>query len=83
MYTKYEITEKGMIFMATKKLYKSRSNRVICGACGGIGEYFNIDPTLVRLIWIILIFCFGTGILAYIIAALIIPEIPDGETIIE
>lgn len=74
---------KGMVYMATKKLFKSRKNRVICGVCGGIGEYFNIDPTLIRLIWIILIFCFGTGLLAYLIAALIIPEISDGETIIE
>ena len=69
--------------MASKRLYKSRNNRVICGTCGGIGEYFNIDPTIIRLIWVILVFCFGTGILAYIVAALIIPEIPDGETIIE
>lgn len=72
-----------MVYMATKKLYKSRGNRVICGVCGGIGEYFNLDPTIVRLIWIILIFCFGTGLLAYLVAALIIPEIPDGETIVE
>lgn len=68
--------------MATKKLYKSR-DRVLCGVCGGIAEYFNIDPTLVRVIWAVLVFCFGTGILAYIVAALIIPEIPDGTTIIE
>ncbi len=69
--------------MATKKLYKSRRNKVICGVCGGIGEYFGIDPTVVRLIWAVLILCFGTGILAYIIAALIIPDIPDGTTIVE
>lgn len=69
--------------MATKKLYKSRNNRVISGVCGGIGEYFNIDPTIIRLLWVILIFCFGTGILAYIIAALIIPEMPKGTTIVE
>lgn len=68
--------------MATKKLYKSRE-RVLCGVCGGIAEYFNLDPTLVRVIWAVLVFCFGTGILAYIVAALIIPEIPDGTTIIE
>ena len=68
--------------MATKKLYKSRE-RVLCGVCGGIAEYFNLDPTLIRVIWAVLVFCFGTGILAYIIAALIIPEMPDGTTIIE
>ncbi len=69
--------------MATKKLYKSRRNKMICGVCGGIGEYFGIDPTVVRLIWAVLILCFGTGILAYIIAALLIPDIPDGTTIVE
>ena len=69
--------------MATKKLYKSRRNKMVCGVCGGIGEYFGIDPTVVRLIWAVLILCFGTGILAYIIAALLIPDIPDGTTIVE
>ncbi len=67
----------------TKKLYKSRSNRMICGVCGGIGEYFKIDPTIIRLIWAVLILVVGVGLLAYIIAALIIPEIPDGTTIVE
>ncbi|MDD6214011.1 MAG: PspC domain-containing protein [Firmicutes bacterium] len=57
-----------------KKLYKSQTDRKICGVCGGIAEYFNIDSTIVRLIWAILVFCFGTGILAYIIAALVMPD---------
>lgn len=57
-----------------KRLVKS-SEKKICGVCGGIGEYLNIDPTVVRLIWIIFsIASLGTGILAYIVAALIIPE---------
>jgi phage shock protein C len=56
-----------------KRLFKSNSNRVICGVCGGIGEYFNIDPTIIRLIWVLL-GCTGTGIVAYIIAAIIMPE---------
>lgn len=68
--------------MATKKLYKSR-NRVVAGVCGGIAEYFGIDPTLVRIIWAILILCFGTGILAYIICAILIPEMPNGTVIVE
>ena len=59
----------------TKKLYKSRSNR--------IDEYFKIDPTIIRLVWAVLILVVGVGLLAYIIAALIIPEIPDGTTIVE
>lgn len=61
--------------METKRLYKSRTNRVLCGVCGGIGEYFNVDPTIIRLLCILL-FCTGGGILAYIIAAIIIPEEP-------
>lgn len=57
-----------------KRLVKSY-DRKICGVCGGIGEYLNIDPTVVRLIWLIFsIASLGTGILAYIVAALIIPE---------
>lgn len=48
---------------------------MISGVCGGIGEYFNIDATVIRLAWTILTFCgFGSGILIYIIAAVIIPE---------
>jgi len=59
--------------MSNKKLYKSSVNRMLCGVCGGIAEYFNIDPTLVRLVWIITLMG-GAGILAYIIAAIIIPD---------
>lgn len=69
--------------MAAKKLYKSRRDRKIAGVCGGIGEYFGIDSTIVRLIWLFLALFVGSGILAYIIAALVIPDIPDGEIIIE
>ncbi|MBR2883902.1 MAG: PspC domain-containing protein [Clostridia bacterium] len=57
-----------------KKLYKSQTDRKICGVCGGIAEYFNIDSTIVRLIWAIFIFCLGTGFLAYILAALVLPN---------
>lgn len=57
-----------------RKLYKSRTDRKICGVCGGIAEYFNIDSTIVRLIWALLVVCMGSGILAYFIAALILPE---------
>lgn len=58
-----------------KKLYKS-SNRMICGVCAGIAEYFGIDPTIVRLIWAALALS-GTGILLYIIAAFVMPENTD------
>lgn len=63
--------------METKRLYKSTTNRVLCGVCGGVGEYFNIDPTIIRLVFILLIFGAGSGLLAYIIAAIIIPEQPQ------
>ena len=62
-----------------KKLYRSRENRVIAGVCGGIAEYFDIDPTLVRLAWVLFCVLGGSGLLAYIIAAIIIPEGPAGE----
>ena len=57
-----------------KKLTKSSNNRMLCGVCAGLAEYFNVDPTVIRLLWVILTFCGGSGILAYIIAAIIIPE---------
>ena len=56
-----------------KKLYRSKTDRKICGVCGGLGEYFKIDSTLIRLAAVLLIFM-EVGILAYIIAAIIIPE---------
>lgn len=62
----------------SRKLYRSENNKMICGVCGGIGEYFNIDPTLVRLVWALLA-CSGPGILAYILAAVIIPKDPNGS----
>lgn len=57
-----------------KRLYKSNTNKTFAGVCGGIGEYFNIDPTLIRLIWVIFGLAGGSGLLAYIIAALVIPS---------
>jgi len=56
-----------------KKLTRS-SERMICGVCGGIGEYLGIDATVVRLLWVLLSVMGGAGLLAYIIAAIIIPE---------
>ena len=61
--------------MEQKRLYRSRNQRMVCGVCGGIAEYFNIDPTLIRLA-LVLFACTGTGILAYFIAAIIIPDEP-------
>lgn len=60
--------------MQNKKLTKSRNDRKLCGVCGGLAEYLNLDSTIVRLIWLLLVFFAGTGILAYLIAALVMPE---------
>ena len=60
-----------------KKLYKSDVDRKLCGVCGGIAEYLGTDSTIVRLIWVVLVVFFGTGILAYIISALVIPDYPN------
>ena len=60
-----------------KRLHKSDSDKKLCGVCGGIAEYFNIDPTLVRLGWVVFCALGGSGVLAYIVAALIIPRDPE------
>lgn len=60
-----------------KRLMKSRTNKVIWGVCGGIGEYFNIDPTIIRLIWLAFIFFGGAGVLLYFIAGIIMPMNQD------
>lgn len=58
-----------------KKLYRTEHGAaMICGVCGGIAEYFNIDPSIVRLLWVALVIFGGTGILLYIIAAIILPR---------
>lgn len=59
-----------------KKLYRSVSERKICGVCGGVAEYFGIDPTLVRVGWIILSCLAMAGVLAYVVCAVVIPEEP-------
>lgn len=57
-----------------KRIYRSRQERMVCGVCGGIAEYFDLDPSLVRLGWIIFSAMGGSGFLAYIIAAVVIPS---------
>ncbi|MDD4335325.1 MAG: PspC domain-containing protein [Desulfotomaculaceae bacterium] len=59
------------------KLYRSRKTRIIAGVAGGLAEYFDIDVTLVRLLWVLAVFAGGTGILAYIVAVIVIPEEKD------
>ena len=64
--------------MDKKRLYRTEGGcKMICGVCGGLAEYFDIDPTLVRLGWVMFCALGGSGILAYIIAAVVIPRRPE------
>jgi len=56
-----------------KVLYRSQANRLLGGVCGGIGEYFNVDPNIIRIIWAALVFFWGAGILLYIVAWILLP----------
>ena len=60
----------------SKKLYKSTTDRKLCGVCAGIANYLNIDPTVVRLLWALITFLGGAGVIAYIVCALVIPDEP-------
>ena len=62
--------------MEPKRLYRSKNDRVLGGVCAGLGNYFNIDPVLARVLWAVSFFAFGVGFLAYLIAWIIIPEEP-------
>lgn len=59
-----------------KRLYKSNREKMLDGVCGGIAEYFDLDPTVIRLAWVVFCALGGCGILAYIIAAIVIPRNP-------
>ena len=59
-----------------RKFYRSRTNRMLGGVCGGLGEYLSLDPTVVRLLWVLFTFVGASGLLAYLICLLIIPENP-------
>lgn len=60
-----------------KKLYRSRSDKKLCGVCGGLAKYLNMDPTIVRLIWVLITIFAGAGLIAYIVFALVIEEEPE------
>ena len=66
--------------MSENQLYRSREDRMIAGVCGGLGEHFHIDPTLVRLAVVFLSLWWGGGILLYLLAWFIIPEKSPNET---
>lgn len=63
--------------MENKKIYKVEDDRKICGVCGGVAEYFGIDPVIVRVIWGVLALAYGTGILAYLVCAFVFPDKSD------
>ncbi|OHA88903.1 MAG: PspC domain-containing protein [Candidatus Zambryskibacteria bacterium RIFCSPHIGHO2_02_FULL_43_14] len=62
--------------METKRLYRSNTNKIFAGVCGGLGEYFNVDPTLLRLIWLLVVIFSGVvpGLVAYFFAIFIVPK---------
>lgn len=66
-----------------KRLYRSKNDRKLAGVCGGVAEYFGIDPTIVRVIWALLAFFYGTSLLLYLIMAFVVPEKPDAPDIID
>jgi phage shock protein PspC (stress-responsive transcriptional regulator) len=67
------MNDKGEVNDMEKKLYRSRTDRMLFGVCGGLADYFNVDPTLVRLV-MVLFWMTGGGFLAYLIAAIVMPE---------
>ncbi len=62
--------------MNTKRLYRSRTERMIDGVCGGVAQYMGVDPTLVRLAFVAISLAYGSGLLIYLLAAIIIPLEP-------
>ena len=60
-----------------KKLYKSNSDQKLDGVCAGIAEFFDVDPTVIRLAWVLFSLCVGSGVLAYIICAIVMPRKPN------
>jgi phage shock protein C len=63
-----------------KKLYRSRKERVIAGVCGGLAKYFEMDPVIVRIIAVVLLFCGGAGFWIYLLMGLIVPLEPETTT---
>jgi phage shock protein C len=61
----------------TRKLYRSRSNRKLAGVCGGLATYFTIDPTLVRVLFVVFAVAGGPGVLAYVLIWILVPEEPS------
>lgn len=68
-----------MVKRKSKKLYRSRTDRIIAGVCGGLGEYFNTNSNIVRLIFILLVFFQGLGVILYVVLLILVPLKPGGE----
>lgn len=62
-----------------KRIYKSREKKMLCGVCAGLAEYFDIDPTIVRVIWGVVSLGYGIGLLAYIVCAVVFPDKSEVE----
>jgi len=61
-----------------KRLYRSKTERLLGGVCGGIGQYYDTDPNLIRILWVVLtLLSVGIGVIAYIVAWILIPEEPE------
>ena len=73
-YDKMTLSKRQRRIFMKKRLYKSAVNKKLCGVCGGIAEYFDLDPTIIRLAWVVFTLLGGSGIIAYIIAALVMPS---------
>ena len=63
-----------------KKLYKDKKNAMLSGVCAGMSKYFEIDVTIIRLLWVFITLIGGSGLVAYVVCAIVIPEEPDGVT---
>lgn len=68
---------------ATKRLYRSRTERWLAGVCGGLGQYFGIDATLVRVLFVIFALTFGSGFLIYLVLWIIIPNEPETTGVVQ
>ena len=66
-----------------KRMYLSNQNKVLAGVAGGLGEYFDIDPVLIRIAFVVLIFLNGFGLLAYVVAWIAMPRVPASEVVVE
>ena len=58
----------------SKRIYKNREKKMLCGVCAGLAEYFDIDPTIVRVLWAVVSLGYGIGLLAYIVCAIVFPD---------